>query len=68
MTNSSHTTSIASPLSSSTMPLHRVCGPLYNAFIARGERGEEPCRFFEPATTVRQGALDEDLERWDGMA
>jgi len=67
------TPATASPATSNpAAPLYRVCGPRFNAFLPATQRGDEPCRFFQIAlatpSTLRRRIIEEDVERWDGMA
>jgi hypothetical protein len=62
----------AAAATAAAMPLFRVCGPRFNAFVPSTQRGEEPCRFFQIALRAplpsRRRSIEEDVERWDGMA
>jgi hypothetical protein len=48
-----------------------MCGPRYNSFGPDRDRREEPGKFFERATwkvMAKPRAIDEETERWDGLA
>jgi len=72
---------IAPPTPPMAHTLHLMCGPRYNAFVPARNSSDEACRFFRisarPVTWRRvvvdlpqesNAAVDEEVERWDGMA